>query len=76
MEEKIGPTGKFPAGGPLAPGDRGGLKAAVSTDLANERVVVEFGTLLSFISGTPEEMLRFAELLTERARGLIAKRKG
>jgi hypothetical protein len=66
--EKLGPTGKYDFGEPLHPGDRGGINAAMG--VRNGKIVLEFGTTLSFLVLTKEEALVFAAGLEHFAQKL------
>lgn len=61
-----GATGSYPDG-KIGPGDEGELRVAVSTDLIHQRIRVDFGKMLSWVSMTPEQAIQFAEVLRQRA---------
>jgi hypothetical protein len=64
----LGPTGTYDEGKPLTPGDRGGLDAAMGIE--NGKIVLHFGTSLSFLVMTKEQALFFAAGLTKFANKL------
>jgi hypothetical protein len=60
----LGPTGQFPKG-QLHPDDKGELRMRLG--IVEGRILLDFGTLLSWVAFTDEEALRLAQ-------GLMAKR--
>lgn len=56
----IGPDGKFRFGVPINRHDRGGLNCAFSVNKRSRRGTMQFGTAVSWLAGSPDEMQRMA----------------
>lgn len=69
--EDIGATGDYPEG-KLCASDEGGLKAALWVDHDHQRVHLDFGKELRWVSMTRAEAITFAEALRQKALKLIA----
>lgn len=70
---RLGPTGRYPAGRSDRPNDDGELRAALQIE--GDRIVLDFGRTLSWLSMTPaqartiaRELLRRVETLERRGR--------
>ena len=61
---RLGPTGKFPKG-KISEHDDGGLKVAIGVDKNHNRIIIDFGTKVSWIGFSAEEaeMLAISLLL-------------
>ncbi len=66
----LGPTGKFPKG-KLSEHDDGELKVAMGLDKENDRIIIDFGTKISWIGLSAEE----AEMLAISLLSNIKKMK-
>lgn len=65
MEQKFGPTGKFPDGS-MGPHDEGELQIGVAHDLKGN-VLINFGKPVSGIGMLPEQAINFAKLILRHA---------
>lgn len=64
FEEKLGATGNFPQG-KLTPTDEGEIKLAVG--IKDKKVILDFGTSVTWIGFSAEQALDLANSLIERA---------
>jgi hypothetical protein len=61
-DQKLGPDGTFPLGGPQFPGDMGGIKIAFTINPNSRHAAMMFGdTSLSMLAGTPPQIKFIAE---------------
>jgi hypothetical protein len=61
-----GPTGKFPEG-KLNEDDKGELQMRVGTDTKNKKVILDFGSPVTWLGLDPEGARDLAKLLTDAA---------
>lgn len=65
MTEPIGPTGRFPDGKKLVPGDQGELRCAV---MAKDGFVqMHFGSNITWLALTPDQARAFGGALIQKA---------
>jgi len=64
-DSPFGPTGDFPQG-KMSNDDEGGLQIGITSD-EHGRVIINFGTQLSWIGLEREYVVQFAQLLLKRA---------
>lgn len=69
----LGPSGDYP-NGKLNEDDEGGLFLQVGMDEQNQIVLMDFGAPTAWIGMTPEDALRVAEMLHDRAVQLLRER--
>lgn len=72
MTDKLGPTGKFPAG-KVSTVDEGEVRFAIGERDAN--VIIDFGTPVVWLQMPPEQAVAMAQLLIAKAR-VVARRQG
>lgn len=65
-ESELGPTGKFPQG-KLNEQDDGEIRIGIAADIAKRRVVVQFGTMVSWFAMPPELAREIAAKIIEQA---------
>ena len=65
MAEKLGPTGEYPFGEPMAPGDKGGLKAGLK--IVDGKIVIFYATAVEWVALTADEAIRLAGHLVAKA---------
>lgn len=65
MEKKIGPTGKFPFGGPTEPSDVGAIDASLTVDQEHQRVYIQFGMMLDWFVLSKPKLRAFIDSLEE-----------
>jgi hypothetical protein len=70
LTEKLGPTGEYPFGKKILPGDQGGLNAGMR--IIDGKIVIFYATAVQWVALTPDEAIRLAEALTAKARKLKA----
>ena len=58
----------------VAPDDQGELRAAVGYDKDIDKVLINFGTKISWLAATPEEALEFGMAMIRIATNAIAER--
>jgi hypothetical protein len=66
---KLGPTGKFP-NGKLSPDDEGEICFSVGAH--NGHVIINFGHPVVWTAFPPDDALKFADAIKQKALGLIA----
>lgn len=70
MAKKIGPTKQYPHG-KLNPADRGEIVVGVRVE--KDKIVVDFGTDLSWVALTPESAIEFATVLLAKANAMLGQ---
>jgi len=68
----LGATGKYP-NGKLGPNDQGELRAAMA--VVDDKIVIDFGTPITWTAMTAEQALQFAGALTKKANEILSKHK-
>jgi hypothetical protein len=66
VTEKLGPTGEYPFGKEILPGDQGGLNAGMR--IIGGKIVILYATPVTWVALTPDEAIRFAEALIAKAK--------
>ena len=69
----IGPDGKFGLGTPIRPYDQGGLHCEFIVNKSMRRGIMRFGTAVSWLVGSPEEMQRMATGIRSRCFGAFGR---
>jgi hypothetical protein len=67
---RLGATGQYDSGSPSGPSDSSGLLAALRIDRRQNRILMNFGKSISFLSMLPSEARAWASALTQSANEL------
>jgi hypothetical protein len=74
LEMMLGPTGRFPLG-KLSKQDEGEIKIAIAADHNNDKVLMNFGTPVSWMGLTADQAIDISNSLRDKAIEIKTKSK-